>query len=98
MARAPLLERPVKRRLLAALVLSVALPWLIGAWIKTGLQSGLHDDASRAAQLVDYIVAGSVVFLIAMVVTTAVGCVVVAVMKGPHYVGDPFPQDEHDGS
>ena len=97
MSRAPLLKSSVKRRLLAALVLSVALPWLVGSWIKTTMQGGLHDDAVRASQMVDYIVAGSVVFLIAMVVTAAVGCVVVAVMKGPYYAGDPFPQDEHNG-
>ncbi|PPE67675.1 hypothetical protein C1704_02080 [Caldimonas caldifontis] len=97
MRRMPLLNPSVKRRLLAALGLSVAVPWLIGAWVKTTLQSGLHDDATRASQIVDFIVAGSVVFLIAMVVTAAVGCVVVAVMKGPHYIGDPFPQDESNG-
>lgn len=97
MPHVPLLKSSVKRRLLAALGLSVAVPWLIGAWIKTTLQGGLHDDASRASQMVDYIVAGSVVFLIAMVVTATVGCVVVAVMKGPHHVGDPFPRDENNG-
>jgi hypothetical protein len=93
--RPPLLERTVKRRLLAALALSIAGPWTLGAWIKTTMQGGLHEDAARAAQLVDYITAGSIVFLLAMVVTAAIGCVVVAVMQGPRCVGDPFPQDKH---
>jgi hypothetical protein len=98
MPRVPLLSPCVKRKLLAALGLSVAVPWLIGAWIKTSLQAGLHDDATRVVQMVDFVVAGSVVFLITMVATVAVGCVVVAVMKGPQRVGDPFPQDQSNES
>lgn len=98
MARAPLLAPAVKRRLLAAVLASVTVPWLIGAWIKAGLQEGLHDDAHRTAQLVDYIVTGGVIFLLAMVVAVAVGCVVVAVMQGPRHLGDPFPDDRNDGS
>ncbi|MFN3298278.1 hypothetical protein [Caldimonas sp.] len=98
MARAPLLAPAVKRRLLAAVLASVMIPWLIGSWIKAGLQEGLHDDAHRAAQLVDYIVTGGMVFLLAMVVTVAVGCVVVAVMQGARHLGDPFPNERNDGS
>ncbi|MFN3414896.1 MAG: hypothetical protein ACK4ZD_01115 [Caldimonas sp.] len=98
MVPAPLLAPAVKRRLLAAVLASVTLPWLIGAWIKAGLQEGLHDDAVRAAQLVDYIVTGGVIFLLAMVVTVSVGCLVVAVMQGPRRQGDPFPDDRNDGS
>ncbi|WP_062196661.1 hypothetical protein [Caldimonas taiwanensis] len=98
MARPALLPPTVKRRLTIATLASLATPWLIGAWIKSGMQPGLHDEAHRAAQLVDYIVAGSTIFLCAMILTVAVGCVVVSVMRGPHYLGDPFPNERSDGS
>lgn len=85
---------PCTLRSLAVSVLAVlALPWLIGAWAKTGLQPGLADDAARASMLVDFIVAGATLFGLAMVVVFACGCWIVGVMKGPQRRGDPFPSE-----
>ena len=42
--------------------------------------------------LIDFMVAGAIVFGLSMVITYAVGCWIVAVMKGPVRHGDAFPQ------
>ena len=43
---------------------------------------------ARALQLADFIVFGVIVFHWTLVITAAIGCVVVMVMKGPAYVAD----------
>lgn len=82
------------RRLLSALLATFALPWLVGEWVKTGLQPGLADDAARAAMQVDFIVIGTMVFTAAMWLVLACGCWIVRVMQGPPRRGDPFPTDD----
>jgi hypothetical protein len=86
--------RVVKRRLAWAGAAAVLLPWLAGAWFKTGLQPGLSADPERALLMVDILVVASILFLLTMVFTVAIGCWVVAVMKGPQYTADPFPDPE----
>ena len=87
------LDPRTRRRLGAALLAALALPWLVGAWVKTGLQPGLIDDAQRSALRVDFIVIGATLCAVSAVMTWACGCWIVAVMKGPHRRGDPFPSD-----
>jgi hypothetical protein len=82
------------RRLLAALCAAFALPWLLGEWVKTGLQPGLADDAARVAMRVDFIVLGAMLFGASMLIVLACGCWIVRVMKGPTRLGDPFPADD----
>lgn len=82
------------RRLLAALLAAFALPWLLGEWVKTGLQPGLADDAVRVAMRVDFIVLGAMLFGASMLLVLAFGCWIVHVMKGPARHGDPFPVDK----
>jgi hypothetical protein len=82
------------RGLAASVAAVVALPWLLGEWVKTGLQPGLADDAARAAMRVDFIVLGVMAFGASMWVVLACGCWIVRVMKGPPRRGDPFPADE----
>ncbi|MEO5660126.1 MAG: hypothetical protein ABIQ90_10050 [Polaromonas sp.] len=57
-------------------------------------------DASAAEvrwlQMVDYAVGGLVVFHWSMVITVAIGCVIVMVMKGPGYVADGFKVSHSD--
>jgi hypothetical protein len=86
---------PTMRRALTwGLAAALALPWLIGQWVKTTLQPGIADGAARASLLVDYIVIGTIVFGLALWLVVAVGCWIVHVMKGPQRHGDPFPPDE----
>ena len=83
----------VSQSLLPALLATFALPWLVGEWVKTGLQPGLADDAARAAMQVDFIVIGTMVFTAAMWLVLACGCWM-RVMQGPPRRGDPFPTDD----
>ena len=84
---------PARRHLAWATVGAFALPWLIGEWFKSFHQPGLDNDGPRNQLLIDYIVAGGVVFLLTMVLTYAFGCWITAVMRGPRRDGDAFPGD-----
>lgn len=81
------------RRLLVAAVAVLALPWLVGAVVKSRLQPGLADDPQRASMLVDFIVTGTVFSGLSLVLVYAVGIWIVAVMKGPRREADSFPVD-----
>lgn len=82
---------PTRWRLLWASIASVLLPWLAGEMIKTFYQPGLHDQPQRSQMLIDFIVAGSILFALTMVLTFAIGCWITAVMHGPRRDGDAFP-------
>lgn len=88
------LSRRTRNRLLLALVAALALPWLAGQWLQIGLQPGLAEDAQRKALLVDFMVIGAMLTGLSLVVAYAVGCWVVAVMRGPVRHGDAFPGDQ----
>ena len=60
---------PTRWRLLWASIASVLLPWLAGEMIKTFYQPGLHDQPQRSQMLIDFIVAGSILFALTMVLT-----------------------------
>lgn len=84
---------PRRLRTHAALAVAgaIALPWLAGEFAKGFIQPGLADDAHRRQLLVDFIVIGSVIFLLTMVATWLIGCWITAVMKGPVRRRDAFP-------
>jgi hypothetical protein len=84
----------LRRALAWGLALALALPWLIGQWVKTTLQPGISDAAASASLLVDYIVIGTSVFGVALWLVVACGCWIVHVMKSPQRFGDPFPAEE----
>jgi len=61
----------------------------------------LSPDSPAAAQqreqlLLMYRLVGLLVLYWTLVVTLAIGCVVVMVMKGPAYVADPYPPAHRD--
>ncbi|OGB09774.1 MAG: hypothetical protein A3E79_14880 [Burkholderiales bacterium RIFCSPHIGHO2_12_FULL_61_11] len=90
------LEWTLWRKLPLIALLGTALP-LLGL----GLLHLLADPEASAAQarwlqMADYIVLGMVVFHWAMVLTVAIGCVIVMVMKGPGYVADGYPVSHSD--
>jgi hypothetical protein len=82
-----------KRRVAVATVAVLALPWMVGALLKSRLQPGLSDDPQRAAMLVDFVVAGTMFSGLALVLVYALGLWIVAVMKGPRREADSFPVD-----
>ena len=82
------------------------LPWiaLLGTLLPLlglGLLHLLTEADTSAAhirwlQLADYVVLGVVIFHWSMLITIAIGCVLVIVMKGPGYVADAYPVSHSD--
>jgi hypothetical protein len=60
------------------------------------LSSDLDAAQARWLQMADYIVAGIVIFHWTAVLTVAIGCVVVMLMKGPGYVADGLEVSHSD--
>jgi hypothetical protein len=83
----------VRNRLLWATAGSVVVPWIAGEAVKRWQSMDMPLDPMRSEMMVDFIVAGTIVTALTLVLTVAVGCWVTAVMKGPHYVADSFPVD-----
>ena len=76
---------------------------LVGTSLPLAVAVGLHllTDAQNLAetrwlQIMDYVVAGVVVFHWSAVLTIAIGCVVVMLMKGPGYVADGMEVSHSD--
>jgi len=59
--------------------------------------SGLPGDSERALLLWDCTMCGVVVLHWSLVLTLALGCFIVRVMKGPAYVADAYPLPKPTG-
>jgi hypothetical protein len=86
-----------------ALWRKLPLIWLVGTALPLLALAALHEwvDASTAAglrrlQMADYIVFGLVLFHWSLVVTAAIGCAIVMVMKGPAYAADSYTVSHSD--
>lgn len=69
----------------------LALPMLVRIWPQ---QPAL--DATKHIRSVDIFAIATEISLLTAVITVAIGCVVVHIMKGPAYVADPFPVSHAD--
>ncbi|MCF8210629.1 MAG: hypothetical protein K9K38_14705 [Rhodoferax sp.] len=56
----------------------------------------ISDAHDRWLQMANYMVAAIVIFHWTMVITVAIGCVIVMVMKGPGYVADGYRVPHRD--
>ena len=81
------LEWSLWRKLPLILLVGTALPLAVAVALHLGSDSELAANA-RWLQTMDYMVAGVVIFHWTAVLTIAIGCVVVMLMKGPGYVAD----------
>ncbi len=90
--RAPAgLEWHLWRRLPAILAWGTALPGLPAIALWSTAPALTATAADRDAQTLLYALTGVVLLHWTLVLTLAIGCVVVMVMKGPAYVADPYP-------
>lgn len=90
------LEWRIWRKLpLIALVgtLAPALLWVAFDWF---LDPQSSAEQARWLLMASYVVWGVVIFHWTMVLTLAIGCAVVIVMKGPGYVADAYPLSHSD--
>ena len=85
---------PRRRQLLWATLASLLVPWMLGELVKASYQPGLDDQPERSQMLIDFIVAGGILFALTMVLTFAIGCWITAVMHGPRREGDVFPSGQ----
>ena len=91
---APGLEWVLWRRLPAILGRGSAVPLMLAMacwWAAAGPPSAAED---RDLLLVTYRLIGLVVLHGTLVLTLAIGCAIVMVMKGPAYVADAYPPPE----
>lgn len=88
------LEWQIWKRLHIILAMGTALPLLAsaGAYVLDGLEPATHN--ARAVEQFFYVMVGLVVLHWTLVLTLAIGCVIVMLMKGPAYVADAYPMEE----
>jgi hypothetical protein len=89
---APGLEQTLWRRLPAILLWGTLLPLLVSLAHHAWAPAVPEGSASDSAQLLlDYTLIGVILLHWSLVLTVALGCLIVRVMKGPAYVADAYP-------
>jgi hypothetical protein len=89
------LEWRLWRKLPLIFAVGTLVPVLVALALHLLVDPANATDA-RWLQTMDYVVAGLVLFHWAAVLTVAIGCVVVMLMKGPAYVADPLELSHSD--
>jgi hypothetical protein len=93
---APGLEWRLWRRLPRLLALGTLLPLLAAGaswWLSSDLPHGGRDPV---ALRFEFVMLGVVVFHWTLVLTVAIGCAIVMLMKGPTYTADSYPMPDAD--
>ena len=88
------LEWKIWKKLHVILAVGTALPLLAsaGAYVLDGLEPATQN--TRAVEQFFYVMLGLVMLHWTLVLTLAIGCVIVMLMKGPAYVADAYPMEE----
>ena len=88
------LEWQIWKRLHLILAAGTVLPLLAsaGAYVLDGLDSATQN--ARAVEQFFYVMLGVVMLHWTLVLTLAIGCVIVMLMKGPAYVADAYEMEE----
>lgn len=86
----PGLEWAILRRLPVALLVGTLIPAGLSILVRM-LPPAEGVDAPKAVLNVDIFSFAALITFWAAVLTVAIGCVVVAIMKGPAYVADAYP-------
>ncbi|BDT70739.1 hypothetical protein os4_02460 [Comamonadaceae bacterium OS-4] len=89
------LEWALWRKLPLIALVGTVLP-LLGLALYHAFAEAASPAEARVLQLAEYIVFGVIVFHWTLVITAAIGCVVVMVMKGPAYVADGLEVSHSD--
>ncbi len=90
------LEWQIWKKLHVILAVGTVLPLLAsaGAYAWDGLDPATQN--ARAVEQFFYVMVGVVVLHWTLVLTLAIGCAIVLLMKGPAYVADAYPMEEPD--
>lgn len=84
------------RKLPHIIVWGTALPVVVAAFWHWAAPDQPTAAQERSLLLVDYVAAGAVVLHWTLVLTLAIGCAIVMLMKGPAYVADPYELNDSD--
>lgn len=90
------LEWTLWRKLPLIALLGTALPLLALLALHVGADPQGSASQARWLQMADFFVGAVVVFHWIMVLTVAIGCVIVMIMKGPGYMADSYPVSHSD--
>lgn len=86
------LIRKLPRLALLGLLVLLAVWGALHAWPF----DGDAQDIQRKLRTFDYSLIGAAIFHVTMVVTVALGCLIVMIMKGPQYTSDSYPVQDAD--
>ena len=90
------LEWALWRKLPMIALLGTVVPLLGLLAVHAMTDADASPAQARWLQMADYFVGAVLVFHWTMVLTVAIGCVIVMVMKGPGYVADGYPVSHSD--
>ena len=91
------LEWTLWRRLPAILVVGSLVPVACAGLLTLASSAGVGVLDERSLGVLLYVLVGVVILHWTLVLTLAIGCIVVMVMKGPAYVADAYPPPGRDG-
>ena len=86
----PGMEWTILRRLPLALLIGTLIPIGLSVIVRV-LPPAEGVDPAKAVLSVDIFSIATTFVACTAVLTVAIGCIVVAIMKGPAYVADPYP-------
>jgi hypothetical protein len=92
------IERPILRSLPKVLVYGTLLLMLPSLLVRLAGEAPADAVSASATMTVDILAAGLLFLHWNVVLTVAIGAVIVMVMKGPAYVADAYPLEDADGA
>lgn len=84
------LVRKLPKLALLGLLALLVLWGIVHAWHF----DGDPQDIERKLRTFNYMLIGAVIFHVTMVITAALGCLIVMIMKGPQYTSDSYPVED----
>lgn len=88
------MERTILRKLPLWWLGSTVVPALVALFSRLLPPEGTAQAVAKHIFWIDALAIGSVMTAWTAVLTIAIGCVVVVVMKGPHYEADSYPLND----
>jgi hypothetical protein len=92
----PGLERKIWRRLPAAMLASTLIPLFAYGYARLFPTPAVGDSVEKYLAGVEIAAVATVITAWTAVLTVAIGCVIVMLMKGPAYVADPYPLSDSE--
>ncbi len=77
-------------------IASTVLPALAALLARFFMTGSTEAELARHIQVFDYLMIGLVLFVWTMILTLAIGCIIVWLMKGPAYVADGYALSHSD--